>query len=626
MPASAADHLELVRLFDENNWGALSERAEDLFIEHPDDAQVAAHAAHASRQLGALHQGYAWAKRAIAIDPQNLYAQNRMSLLANLTGIPEEAYAAGSLVADRVVADEGELKNQAVTIVNAIHAAAKLDRIAEAVVRFTPVIERIDHAELHFNSACLYALAGDDRAFRYIRRSLATGKKKSAFHDADFDRVRSDPRFVELLARDWVAEQSALNRLEPRNEYAYANQYMDPDEDAFTPPPKIDRRADLRPEHFIDPEELRIAPYLPLDLARAPDIEAAIDAAIDDPTGYLVYADWLLERDNQRGQLILASRRCADAATESERMLAFTAFGALFVHDARRWLGTGVVLLSQRSTARWFMGFISELVFDTGYQRRPGDTARELLDAMLSLPVCRFLRRVAIRDVFATDTMSYAEVLGAFEAHPLPHLRSLAIAPDTYQLGRTTLDASGLAARFPLLEELELGAGELAIGSIDDLAPTLRRLALRTSALQLEALAPVLATVWPQLVELELWFGPEEQCGADHGDLWRILSGLAVPAVTKLRLKNTDFTDALAVSMVSSQVLRNLTTLDLSLGTLTTAGVSTLIENAAHFRHLAELDLRANSIPPEDARRLEAALPNANVSDQKDERYVSVTE
>jgi uncharacterized protein (TIGR02996 family) len=613
MPASAEHHLELLRLFEETNWRALADRAEDLAIAHPDDAQLAAYAAHAARQLGSLHEGYAWAKRAVAIDPQNLFAQNRLSLLANLTGIPDEAYAAGDLVADRVVHATADLQNQAVTIVNAIHAAAKLDRIADAVLRFTAVIERLDHAELHFNSACLYTLAGDDRAFRYIRRSLATGKKKSAFDDGDFDRVRTDPRFIELLARDWVAEQSALNRLEPRNEYAYANEYMDPDDapiPVVAPAHEIDHRADLRPEHFIDPEELRVAPYLPVDLARAPDIEAAIDAAIDDPAGYLVYADWLLERDNQRGQLILASRRCADATTESERMLAFTAFGAMFVHDARRWLGTGVVLLAQRSSARWFMGFISELVFDTGYQRRPGDTARELLDAMLSLPVCRFLRRLAIRDVFATDTMSYADVLGAFDAHPLPHLRSLAIAPDDYQLGRTTLDASELAARFPHLEELELGAGDLAIGRIDDLAPTLRRLALRTTALQLDVLAPVLATTWPQLAELELWFGPEDQCGADHSDLWRILSGLAVPAVKQLRLKNTDFTDALAVSMV----------------TLTTAGVATLIENAAHFRHLAELDLRANSIPAEAARRLKLALPNANVSEQKDERYVSVTE
>ncbi|HEX7703912.1 MAG TPA: hypothetical protein VF403_24390, partial [Kofleriaceae bacterium] len=176
---------ELARHSSEENWRVLADRAIELAADHPDDAQVAAYAAHALRKLGAIEDGYRYAQSAVAIEPLNLYAQNRLSLLANLTGNYAVAYAAGEAIVEREPANHLDALNLAVTVVNAIHAADKLGRIADAVERFTPIIVRLDHRELHFNSACLYALARDERAFHYTRRALITGKKKSAFEVED---------------------------------------------------------------------------------------------------------------------------------------------------------------------------------------------------------------------------------------------------------------------------------------------------------------------------------------------------------------------------------------------------------------------------------------------------------
>ena len=208
---------ELGRLNSEENWRQLADRAIVLAAEHPDDARAAAFAAHALRKLGAIDDGYRYAQQAVAIDPQNLFALNRMSLLANLTENYAVAYAAGETILDRAAPNHDDALNLAITIVNAIHAAAKLDRIAAAIERFSPIIVRLDHHELHFNAACLYALARDDRAFHYMRRALSTGKKKSAFDAPDLDLVRADPRFRELLARDWIAEHAALSRRAARS-------------------------------------------------------------------------------------------------------------------------------------------------------------------------------------------------------------------------------------------------------------------------------------------------------------------------------------------------------------------------------------------------------------------------
>jgi uncharacterized protein (TIGR02996 family) len=615
---------ELGRLNGEQNWQQLADRAIALAAEHPDDAHVAAFAAHALRKLGALAEGYDYAQRAAAIDPGNLFALNRLSLLANLTGNYGVAYAAAATIVDRETTDHDEALNLAITIVNAIHAASKVGRISDAIERLSPIIARLDHHELHFNAACLYALGRDERAFHYMRRALSTGKKKSAFDDADLDPIRTDPRFRELLARDWIAEHAAMLR-------RAASQLGPPIEPYFEDDPqaaallqahrvRAERkrdadtaaRAELTAEDFLDPEELRVASYAPVDRTRSPAIETAIDAAIDDPAGYLVYADWLLERDNLRGQLILASHRCAEAVTESERMLAFTAWGALVAVHARRWLGTAVDLIAQTSRTRWYMGFITELVFDTGYNPRAGDSAGELLAAVLELPVCRFLRRLEVRNVFARpDELEYADIVAVLCSRHLPHLRVLVIAPVDYRLAMTTLDATGLIEQQPQLEELELGSAVLTIGNVDgSTLPNLRRLALRTTGLSRAALAPILATRWPHLEELELWFGREAQCEVDHSDLWRILSGLAVPALERLRLRDTDFTDALCTSLVDAAILPQLKLLDISMGSLTDDGANTLLANAGKLHHLESVIIDDRDLTSTVRTRLQIALPN----------------
>src|SRR5664279_1551981 len=116
---------ELYRLMNESSWRLLADRAIGLAADHPDDAQVAAYAAHALRKLGAIEDGYRYAQSAVAIDPLNLYAQNRLSLLANLAGNYEVAYAAGEAIVEREPAHQFDALNLAVTVVNAIHAASK---------------------------------------------------------------------------------------------------------------------------------------------------------------------------------------------------------------------------------------------------------------------------------------------------------------------------------------------------------------------------------------------------------------------------------------------------------------------------------------------------------------------
>jgi uncharacterized protein (TIGR02996 family) len=585
-------------LFTHQQWAGLRDQAQAAAAAHPDNADVCGYVAHAMRQLGELEGGYTWAVRGATIDPQNLFVTNRVTLLANLTGRFEDAFVTAVANLERVVTTAQDAQNLAVMIVNGIYAAHRLGKIAEAAPLFTPVIERLDHPELHFNSACLYALAGDDRVFRYTAKALATGKPKSAFADSDFAAVDGDPRFVELLTRDWDAEASALKRSHKQT------------------------RDELRPEDFIDPSVMTFgtAP----DTDRNVELERAIDANPDELAGYLVYSDWLQERGNSRGLLVLASRRCAEARTESERMLAYVDW-AVQVMKHGEWLGPIGEHLARHSRAVWRHGFVSELVFDVGYKKKHAHVG-ELLASTLQLPMLRFVRALSIGDIWTNDELSYTPVVDALLGLELPALRSLAIAPNTYEMSWSHLDATGLAAAFPALETLVLGAGNLETGPLDH--ATLKRFAIRTGGLTQRNLDAVLAARWPELVDLELWFGSSDY-GADvfeTSDLAPILNGRGLGKLRRLALKNAELTDAICAALVHAPVVAQLTELDLSMGTMSDEGAAALVTNAKRFAHLAKLSVADNALSPNVVTELREVFPNIETGTQKTDRYVTVGE
>ncbi|MFT3697577.1 MAG: hypothetical protein QM831_30820 [Kofleriaceae bacterium] len=621
MPASDEQRALLRRLFDARNWLDLADQATELGEQFPDDAEVCAYAAHALRQQGLLQSGYEWAMRGLAADPGNLFALNRASLLANLNHDYQTAWTAATVAVALPFPETDETKlNLAVTLVNGIHAAAKLGTIADAVALFGAVIDQLNHKELHFNTAAMYALAGDrTRALQFAGRALATGKPRLAFLDQDFHAVRGDAEFQQLLARDWIAEAAAFGRAAKRLKPVIANPYGGYNynyQEGFTPPDDQDGdRGVLIPEDFIDHDELHMAPFQPVDHARSPELEAAIVREPDEPGNYQVYADWFLEREDLRGQLILASLQCALATNESERMLAYAAWGALVGANARRWMGPLVELLRYNSSVRWRSGFISELVFEIGTRRRPGDSAEDLLASILELPTCRLLRSLEVRDIYLRsgelDYNAVIELLVTRCAH-LPLLTSLAFVPNAVNTGRA--DLTPLVLAIARLDSIVVGGTYITLGPIHQHAATLRRLAVHATDLTHEIAAPVLDHVWPHLDELEVWFGQHATIG--HVQLVPVFSSVTAPALRRLRVRNTNFGNQLLSSLLSSPLLPRLTLLDLTANQIDEAGGQILRNNSARFRHLERLVLDHNNLPAAFVAQLKMLLPNATFEPQ----------
>jgi hypothetical protein len=173
-------------------------------------------------------------------------------------------------------------------------------------------------------------------------------------------------------------------------------------------------------------------------------------------------------------------------------------------------------------------------------------------------------------------------------------------------------DLSGLGEIYPRIDDLCLkGRGDVGLEGLA--LPRLRRFALRTSTLTRRTLRAILGLPWPELEELELWFGDPSwhygaECTAD--DVRPLLGEGGFPKLRVLRLMNASFTDELCPLLVASPRVRSLEVLDLSLGTLGDAGAEVLAAGQGALAHLRALKITESCLGDEGRARLyESGLP-----------------
>lgn len=371
------------------------------------------------------------------------------------------------------------------------------------------------------------------------------------------------------------------------------------------------------------------------------DLDTLI-ATLDDesPSQRAVCADALLSAGEAQGQLMakqLAGLR--DDALERElegavrRVLGVEDEQALKLEwragfiDAVRWTG-----------ARWggpgpleaFLGALVQLT------TTPAELVASLdWDARLAperLRVHRLLARVRTLQVapWAVEP-NYSLLWDFFARHGLPPRVRHFIADDvphprrdTHQLTWVLLgDLSGAWPSLAQLETLYLRGSNLAPGRI--VAPNLRAFTLVSSTFtEVDVLR---AARWPKLETLSVCFGDDSYVErAVSLDEVRALLREVPPTVRHLGLRNLPFTDGLVPHLARAPVLRQLETLDLSLGVLLD-GAEALREHAAAFRHLTRLDVTDTGLPDFDALKLELpALFRGEQWRDKAGRYPSLTE
>ncbi|MEU0806489.1 STM4015 family protein [Streptomyces sp. NPDC005970] len=207
-------------------------------------------------------------------------------------------------------------------------------------------------------------------------------------------------------------------------------------------------------------------------------------------------------------------------------------------------------------------------------------------------------------------------------------------------------DVTPVVEAYPLLEEFVArgcgfgGDGPLAFRPVRH--ERLRTLRFESGGLPASIVRAVCDSELPRLEHLALWLGVDQYGGdATVADLAPLLAGGRFPELRHLGLQNSETQDEIAAAVAAAPVVAQLTSLDLSMGTLTDAGAEALLEGQP-LTHLTALDLHHHYLSEKLAQRVRDALepsgvevdlseqqqPHRWAGDESDEehRYVAVSE
>lgn len=206
------------------------------------------------------------------------------------------------------------------------------------------------------------------------------------------------------------------------------------------------------------------------------------------------------------------------------------------------------------------------------------------------------------------DLINLASRLTGLEALFLGDLEDEQAMLSTIYLG----DVAPILAAFPGLRELALRGGDGLDFPVSG-HEQLRVLRVESGGLPPHAAEQIAAAQLPSLERLELWLGDENYGGGVTVEqLAPLLTGEGKPALRHLGLQNSFIQDELAAAIASAPVVPRLTSLSLSMGTLSDAGVEALLQGQP-LTHLRELDLSFHFISHEMMLRIWTALEPAGV-------------
>lgn len=343
--------------------------------------------------------------------------------------------------------------------------------------------------------------------------------------------------------------------------------------------------------------------------------EAAVLAAREDVAAHRVFADWLQQKGDVRGELMSVQAMRVERP-DDEALKAGEQDALAKVRPAV--LGRLGELEGTRLEFR--LGLCHALRVAPDPQAEDYDA----LGAFLELDERRVVRELALGALGDLGELDFAPVIERLvDAAPsLAALESLFIGDfdsEECELSWSDLgDATPLYAAFPKLKALKLRAGRMSLGRIT--LPELRRFAIETGGLGEETLKAVIAAKWPKLESLSLWFGMEDygcDCGVD--DVAPLLERKDL-ALKHLGLCNASFTDELVRLLLRSPLLPKLESLDLSLGCLTVDGARELAENKARFAHLRLLDVSENCLDDDGLALVKDLCATVKADQQSPER------
>lgn len=342
----------------------------------------------------------------------------------------------------------------------------------------------------------------------------------------------------------------------------------------------------------------------------------------EDAEAWAVLADQLQAAGDARGELVAVQRALASApsdALKAQEQALLAEHGAALLGDIR----------PDRPEAEAI-----ELDWANGYWRRvkvfiTWDTedldGPKLLSWVLRHPSAAFLEELEIGMLECDGEAEFGEAVQILVKNGVrPSLRKLHIGafeyPEDTEISWTYhKSVERLGPLLPNLQELVITGGSIELGQLK--APRLKRLKLETGGLPSEPAVYLGKASFPELVDLEVWFGTEDYegaCSVEHAAA--ILGNTAgFPKLRRLGLKNADFQAEIVGVLADGALLPQLTHLDLSMGILTDEQAQPLLDHMAKLAHLQVLDVHESFLSDGCVAALKAAFPGELIAHEQRE-------
>ena len=281
----------------------------------------------------------------------------------------------------------------------------------------------------------------------------------------------------------------------------------------------------------------------------------------------------------------------------------------------------------------WQYGFIKEIHLKQDWEKNSISSLAALELAMTS-PSIEFVQEFTINFYPGFD-YSIAGILKEFKDHKLLAMSKVHLGnfeyPDENEISWVSVgNVNQIFELFPNLKDLHLTGSAIELGSVNH--SKLKRLKLESGGLSANAINSVMKATLPELEDLEIWFG-DEGYGAEGNNtmLSPLYNDKLFPKLKTLGLKNCEFPNDIINSLYSSDLIKQIHSLDMSLGTMTDDGAQVFINQQESFNHLDEIKLNENFISDEICQSLkEIYVDKINTTDQDimedDYLYVSVGE
>jgi uncharacterized protein (TIGR02996 family) len=353
-----------------------------------------------------------------------------------------------------------------------------------------------------------------------------------------------------------------------------------------------------------------------------PELEALVIANYDGDEGWAVYADWLMAQGDARGEVIQNAlsgneqrAKSIQRVNEEQWLGDFWPIFMKLRQETRGWGGDNrLVELS------WHRGFLKSARVGSAFDSDLD--IPEMLTALFSAPAAGLLRTLKLGLPAHDGQADFGELIAWLgQMTPRPSITHVHLGdfeyPDETEISWTDVGRiDAMFQAFPNLTNLHVQGGSIEIGRLPS---TLKRLTLETGGLPGGTFAGVCGSHLPHLEHMEIWFGSDDYgAGGTPDEITALLDGTHAPKLTWLGLKNGEIADGLLKLLVGSPLLKQIKTLDISMGTLTDAKAQILIDQAEHFAHLSRIDIGQNHLSNAFVNRVRRALPQAVSFGQKD--------